>query len=176
MGRSKFQLKAGTRPQLIRPRKGRFTAAKQDRFFETLTATCNVAAACRAAQVSDATAYRHRRESAAFRARWAVAIREAYANLELMLIERSMNGTVKTVTKAGGATETIHEYPNGLALQLLRLHRAAATEAEAEHQEEDIEEVRRRLERRLERLRERLDREEAEQARRAAGESGDGDE
>ena len=168
MAKRDLQLRGGKRPQLIKPRRDRFTAAKQDKFFEVLTATCNVAAACRAAKVSRSTVDRHRQQSAAFRARWAAAVREAYAALELMLIERSMNGTVKTVTKADGSKETIHEYPNALALQLLRLHRATAAEAEAEHEEEDVEEVRRRLDRRLERLRIRLDREEAEDARKAA--------
>jgi hypothetical protein len=152
-----MELRGGKKPQLILRRRGRFTKAKQDRFFATLAATCNVSAACRRARVSLDTVYEHRKKSAAFRARWAAAVAEAYAKLELMMIERMMNGTVKTVTRRDGATETIQEYPNHIAMLLLRLHRGAAAEAEAEHDPQDIEEARERLARRLQRLRRRLD-------------------
>jgi hypothetical protein len=87
-----------------------------------------------------------------------VAVREAVARLEVMLLERAMNGSVKTVTKAGGATETVHEYPNTLALQLLRMHRETAAEAETpdEGGEEEIEAVRRRVLAKLAAVRRRL--------------------
>lgn len=142
--------------RLQRISRPRFTQAKQDRFFETLATTCNVEAAVRAAKVASSTVYRERARSAAFRARWAAALAEGYARLEAMMLERAMNGTVKTVTRADGSTQTMHEYPNAIALTLLRLHREAASAAEIEHEPEDIEEVRRRLARKIERLRARL--------------------
>ena len=152
---------AGGRPQLCRRRRG-LTAARQEKFFATLAATCNVSRACRAAGIGRDCVYNYRRESAAFRARWAEAVRESYARLELMMLERMMNGTVKTRTRADGSVETIHEHPNAIALQLLRLHRQTAAEAETEYEPEDVEEVRKRIADKLERLRAQLDKEKEE--------------
>lgn len=149
----KLELRAGKTLRMRKPKKTDFTAAKQDKFFATLAATCNAAAAARAARISKQTANRHRRKYAAFRARWAEAVREAYANLELMMLKRMMDGTVKTVTKHDGSTETVHEYPNALALQLLRLHRGEAAEAAIEHNPADVDEARERIIRRIARLR-----------------------
>lgn len=147
------------RPLLRKAKRNSFTAAKQDKFFAELAATCNVQAACRKARVSKPTVYRHRRMSASFRARWREAVREAYAALELVMLERAMNGTVKTVTGPDGAVEKrVHEYPNAVALTLLRMHRATVAEADQaeELEPEDVDEVRERLARRIARLRARL--------------------
>jgi hypothetical protein len=157
--KEKLELTGGKVPRLRKATKNSFTPAKQEKFFSTLAATCNIEAACRAARVSSSTISRHRKRGAAFRARMAEAVREAYANLELMTLERMMNGTVRTITKADGSVETMHEYPNALALQLLRLHQKGAAEAQVEHDPQDIEEVRERLARRIERLRKRIERE-----------------
>jgi hypothetical protein len=154
---------SGGRPQLRKaPRRARFTLAKQERFFAALTATCNVAAACRAARISTRCVYHHRIKSAAFRARWAVAIREAYVGLELMMLERAMNGTVKTITRPDGGVQTVHEYPNNVAMLLLKLHRDTASAAEQEHDPEDVDEVRARIAKKIDRLRQRIEREQAQ--------------
>lgn len=157
-----MELRGGRRPQRVKTRRGRFTAEKKDRFFAELAATCNVTAACRRARVHPGTVYEHRGKDAAFRARWAEAVREGYAKLELMLIERAMNGTVKTVTRADGSVDKTHEFPNGVALTLLRLHRETAVEAQVRHDPEEVEEARRRIARKLERLSRQI---EAEQAK-----------
>jgi hypothetical protein len=154
-----LELAGGKVPRLRKPARKAFTKAKQDRFLAALAATCNVSAACRSARVSDTCAYEHRRKNAAFRAGWAEAVREAYGRLELMTLERMMNGTVTTRTRADGSVDKTHEYPNAIALQLLRLHRATAAEAEQVHDAEDIEEVRERLAQRIERLRIRVQKE-----------------
>jgi len=159
---------AGGRPQLCRRRRP-FTAARQEKFFATLAATCNVSRACRAAGIGRDCVYNYRRKSAAVRARWAEAVRESYARLELMMLERMIDGTVKTITRADGSVDTVHEYPNALALQLLRQHRETAAEAELEHEPEDVEEVRQRIADRLERLRAQLDK-----AKAGAAADGDG--
>lgn len=165
MKESRIELRRGPdrRPQLRKaPGGGRsFTLARQDIFFAELAATCNVLAACRKARISPDCVYRHRRKCAAFRARWAEAVREAYARLELMMIERAMNGTVRTRTRADGSVETMHEYPNHIAMQLLRMHRDTAVEAEEVHDSDLIEEVRERLVNRLGRLRRQIEREQA---------------
>jgi hypothetical protein len=145
------------RPQVRKAKPRAFDKTKQDIFFETLAATCNVTRSARRAGVGKFAVYDHRRKSAAFRARWAAAIGEAYANLELTMIERMLNGTVKTVRRADGSVDETREYPNAIALQLLRLHRDTAVEAERDHEPEDVEEVRAQLAERLERLRGRME-------------------
>ena len=162
--------KGGRRQLQRRDKRRSFTKAKQDKFFQVLAATCNVTAAYKAAGVGHHCVYDHRRKYAAFRARWADAVRESYARLELMMVERMLNGTVKTVTRADGSVETIHHYPDWIALQLLRLHRQTAAEAGIEHGPGEIDEARARIADKLERLKARLEREKAEKA---AGE-GDG--
>lgn len=159
-------LAGGERPQLRRRRRG-FTAAKQEIFFTTLAATCNVSLAAEAAGVCKATVYAHRRGSAKFRARWALELREAYAKLELALLDRALNGTVRTVTRADGRTDRIHDYPNAVALTLLRRHQESAAEAGFEPSPADVEELRGRLASKLARLRRRLDAE-------GGGDGGDG--
>ncbi|HEV2568687.1 hypothetical protein [Sphingomonas sp.] len=146
----------GKQPRVAAARASAFCAKKQDRFFAELAATCNVTLSCRRARVASATVYKHKASDAAFRARWAEAIGAAYQNLELMMLDRAMNGTVKTVTKADGSTDRTHEYPNAIALTLLRLHRDNAAEAEPEVSEEDAEEIRARIMRRIGRLRDQM--------------------
>ena len=153
MAATKMALRGGKRPMLRKRESRSFTPAKQKGFLAELAATCNVSAACRKARVSKPTVYEHRRKSAAFRAGWREAVREAYAALELMMLERAMNGTVRTVTGPDGSVvRRIHEYSDSLALTLLRLHRDTIAEAEAELDPEDDEEVRLRLADKLERL------------------------
>lgn len=161
-------LAGGGRPQMKDKKRG-FTAAKREIFFAELAATCNVSASARRAGVCKATVYAHRRACAAIRARWAVAVRESYANLELAMLERALNGSVKTVTRADGSIDKTHEYPNAVALTLLRRHQELAAEAGAEHDPANVGELRARLAGKIERLRKRLDKE-AAQAGRGGGE------
>ena len=123
-------------------------------------------AACEAAGVSDTNVYQRRKVDAAFRAGWLEAIATAYQRLELVLIERALNGTEKIVTKADGREERMREYPNQIALTLLRMHRDTAAEAQTEVPIEDVEEIRKRLLGKLQRLRKR------EEEKAAAGGAG----
>jgi hypothetical protein len=170
MGRRQPELTRAAfgRPQLQKPKAKAFTKDKEDRFLAALAATCNVARSARRARVSKAAVYDRRQKSAAFRARWAAAVSEAYASLELAMLERMMNGTVKTVRRADGSVDETRDYPNAIALQLLRLHRDTAAEADREHDPEEIDEVRQRLAERIERLRQRI---EAETKRGPAGDA-----
>ena len=93
-----------------------------DIFFETLADTCNVALSAKAARFAPSWAYRKRRLDSAFRARWGQAVREGYAKLELVLLERAMSGTPKAVRTRGGDDSIIREYSNTLAIALLRRH------------------------------------------------------
>ncbi len=151
-------LVAGKRPRLVKARRNSWTKAKQEAFLSALGATCNIAAALRKVRMSRGGLDHLRARDAGFRARMREAVREAYSNLELFAIEKMMNGTVRTVTKADGQKETVHEYPLQLAVQLLRLHKDNAPEAEAAPMAEDREEVIERLMRKVAAVRARQER------------------
>ena len=89
---------------------------------------------------------------AAFRQAWGEALAIGYARLELMLLERSLNGSEKIVRHKDGSEERMREYPNQIALALLKLHRDSVVEAETEYREEEIEETRDRILAKLEKL------------------------
>lgn len=130
--------------QVQRERAGTWTKAKRTEFLEQLAATANVRASARAVGMSEPGVYRLRQRSAEFRAAWAVALSEGYAKLELMLLERAMNGTVKPIFQLGKEVGSVTEYSDRLALTLLNAHRATV------HRErvgagEDPEETRRRI-------------------------------
>ena len=150
------RLAGGKQPRVVRTRADSFDAKRQARFLAELAATCNVSLAAKRARVASTTVYTHKARDASFRARWAQAIGSAYQNLELMMLDRAMNGTVKTVTKHDGSVDRTHEYPNAIALTLLRLHKDNAAEAEPEVSEEEVEEARARIMRRIARLRDQM--------------------
>lgn len=122
-------------------------------FLVTLGDTCNVARSARAAGFSASWAYRLRKRDAAFRAGWAEAVREGYAKLELVLLERAMKGTPRPVQRRDGSERIIREYSTQLAVALLKKHADAAAEASYEHGEDDLKEVRDRIIEKLERIR-----------------------
>lgn len=162
--RTELTVVGQSRPQARKQRKFEWTKAKERIFLTTLAETCNVTAAAEAAGMSASGAYLRRKKVAAFRASWAEAIATAYRDLELVLLERALNGTEKIVTKHNGSVERMREYPNQIAMQLLRMHRDTAMEAEYEPSKGEVEELRQRLFDKLERLRKR---EEARGAREA---------
>jgi hypothetical protein len=172
------------RVQKREDRKDGWTEEKKDRFIEVLEATCNISAALRTVAMSASGLARLRERDGAFRARMMEARRRAYVDLEFFALEKIMAGTVKTVTKADGKVETVHEYPLTQALQLLRLHRdvaeghgGSASEEAAEPSEEQRAEVVERLMRKMRKLRERMDAEEAAAAAAAvAPTAGNGEE
>ena len=154
-GAPALQLAGGQRPQMRAARAKGWTRAKEAEFLSALEATCNVTAAAAVAGVSVSASYRRRKSHAAFRIGWHEAIGLAYQRLELALIERALVGTEKIVTRRDGSEERMREYPNAIALTLLRMHRDTAAEAIAEDEPDDMDEVRERLLHKLERLRER---------------------
>ena len=155
-GRRELVLQEGNTARLRDATKRDWTKKKESNFLTVLAETCNVTIACRETGVSVAAVYARRKKNAAFRAAWGEAISVAYRRLELMLLERSFNGTEKVVTRKDGSEERVREYPNGIALQLFKMHKDTAIEAEAEHSSEAVEELREKLRRKLNRLRTRL--------------------
>jgi hypothetical protein len=132
-----------------------WSQAKGREFLSVLAETVNVSEACRQSGISMTKAYRRRKTDAAFRAGWAEAISVGYQRLELVLLERAFVGTEKVVRRRDGSEELMREYSDQLGLQLLKLHRDTAAEAEAEIDADEFEELKERLVRKLQRLKKR---------------------
>lgn len=103
----------------------RWSQEREDMFLEVLAQTANVRSALRVAGFSDSNVYRKRSQSAAFRARWAAALREGFVKLETEMLRRALDGTEKPVFHQGKLVATITEYDNRIGLALLSAHRDA---------------------------------------------------
>jgi hypothetical protein len=155
VGAGELVLVGGKRAQKRKASSRDWSKAKESEFLSVLADTCNVTRAAAEAKVSVSAAYRRRKTDAAFRAAWLDAIAAAYQRLELVLLERVFVGTEKIVRRKDGSEERMIEYPNQLALTLLKMHRDTAVEAVADAPADDMEEIRDRLLEKLERLRKR---------------------
>ena len=151
----------GARPQLRKRAPRDWSREKAAKFLSVLAATCNVSEACRESGVPMTVVYRQRKKDAAFRAGWVDAIAQGYSRLEMILLDRAFNGTEKIVTKKDGSEERMLEYPNHIGLQLLKMHRDTAVEADADMTPQEMSEIRERVIRKLQRLRERDEGQEA---------------
>ena len=152
----KLVLAGRTSPRLRSHRESDITDTQVETFFDTLAETCNVARSAEAAGFSASTAYRRRRTDAAFRRAWAEAVREGYAKLELVLLERAIDGTPKSVPAGRGGDERIvREYSTALAVALLKRHADTAELASYEPPEDELAAIRERILERLDKLRER---------------------
>ena len=158
-------LDGGTRPKLRKVSRQGWTARQRRDFFNGLAATCNVKLAAGQAGVSTSTAYVRRNEDAGFRKAWAASIREGYAKLELMLLERALTGSEKIVRHKDGSEQVMREYSDRLALGLLRMHRDAAADYDEAVSGEEADEARVSIIRKLERLKVQVDGEAAEPRR-----------
>ena len=140
------------KPQM-QPTSGRsWTREKEREFLEVLGETCNVTRACEAVGMSVRGAYKRRAKNAAFRRDWLETISAAYQRLELVLLDRTFNGTEKVIRRHDGTEDRMREYPNRLGLSLLKMHRATATDPSRQIQPQDLEEVRERVIKKLLRL------------------------
>ena len=148
-------LVGGKNSQLRKASGKEWSKAKVAEFLSVLAETCNVTRAAAEAGVSVSAAYRRRKADAGFRNAWLEAIGAAYQRLELVLLERAFVGTEKIVRRKDGSEERMVEYPNQLALTLLKMHRDTAVEANTEFAPSDVEEIRERLIQKLQRLRKR---------------------
>ena len=148
-------LVGGKRPQLRETNGKKWPKATVAEFLSVLAETCNVTRAAAEAGVSVSAAYRRRKADPGFRSAWMEAIGAAYQRLELVLLERAFIGTEKIVRRKDGSEERMVEYPNQLALTLLKMHRDTAVEANTEFAPSDVEEIRERVIQKLQRLRKR---------------------
>ena len=148
-------LVGGKNAQLRRANGRQWSKAKVAGFLSVLAETCNVTRAAAETGVSVSAAYRRRKADAGFRGAWLEAIGSAYQRLELVLLERAFVGTEKIVRRKDGSEERMVEYPNQLALTLLKMHRDTAVEAATDVPPDDVEDIRERLLEKLQRLRKR---------------------
>lgn len=145
------------RMRFRKPSPKAWTRAKERKFLVVLGDTCNVKLASEEAGVSPQRAYDRRKTHAAFRAGWTEAIGIAYARLELILLDRALNGIEKIVKRRDGSEERMVDYSNQVALTLLKMHRDTAVEADTELPSDDIDELRRKISGKLDRLRQQED-------------------
>lgn len=97
----------------------RWTHALKQRFFDHLTATCNVRAAAAAAGVPAKAAYGLRRRDEAFAADWRVAVANALEIIETHLLALALSGEEAIDTGVGGPGAVIDRE---MALRLLARH------------------------------------------------------
>ena len=142
---------SGAGPRVRRAGIRSWSKEKEAAFLSLLAETCNVSLAAAGADLSASAVYERRRRNGGFRAAWATAIANAYHKLELILLDRALNGTEKIV-RVNGRDEKMREYPNQLALALLKMHRDTAVEAEADVPPDEVAAIRARLLGKLERL------------------------
>ena len=143
--------------RLRKPSPKAWTREKEARFLTGLSETCNVKLAAQEAGVSPQHAYVRRKSNAAFRASWLEAIAVAYSRLELILLDRVLNGTERIIQRRDGSEERMVDYSNQVALTLLKMHRETAIEADSELPLEEIEELREKISKKLDRLRQQED-------------------
>ncbi len=108
--------------QVRRLGRRRFTAAKQAKFMAVLAETANVTMAMEAAGVTRAAVYRLRKESDAFATAWKEALAEGIEQLEMMVLERALNGTEKPIGRGEGA-RTTRVFDERMILHLLKAHK-----------------------------------------------------
>ncbi len=152
-GNALVPIDGGKRMQRRAPRGQDVSPEKIETFLVTLGMTCNVSMAARKAGFSSSWAYRLRKRDAGFRASWEEAVREGYAMLELVLLERVIKGTPKRIVERDGSTRTVREYSTALAVALLRRHADTAAQAAYEHDPDEMREVRDRILEKLDRMR-----------------------
>ena len=99
--------------------------------------------------------YKWRGKDASFRAAWDQALAVGYSRLELMLLERALHGVEKVVVARDGTSTVMREYPDRVALTLLRMHRETAAMADESIDGREHDEACERIIAKLGRLKER---------------------
>ena len=126
-------------------------------FATILADTCNVTLAAKAIGRSIGNVYRHRARDATFRKAWDQALATGYSRLELMLLERALHGVEKVVVARNGTTTVMRDYPDRVALTLLRMHRDNAGLSDEAHEGGNHDELCNKIMAKLTRLKARED-------------------
>jgi hypothetical protein len=131
MAISRVRAATGARTVKRRVAKNGWSARRERLFLETLAATSNVSASCKAAKVSDTSVYRRRSTDATFAAAWMAALCEGFARLEMELLHRALSGVPKQTVGGDGRRTTTREFSERLALGLLAHHGKTVAEERA---------------------------------------------
>lgn len=94
---------ADGRPRIQRAGPGRWSAGREQLFFEVMATTANVSAACRAVGVSNTAVYARRERWPGFAARWEAALAAGWRGLDALVLEGA------TVALGGGAVSSALE-------------------------------------------------------------------
>ncbi|MBC2778327.1 hypothetical protein [Parasphingopyxis marina] len=149
------------RAQLRAVRHDGWTEKRREIFLETLAATCNITAAAAEAGKTAKTARDLRKRDPAFRQAWDEAIAIAYERLELVMLDRAINGTQKPIVRGDKEVATMTHYSDAAGLRLLQAHRETALRhRDGDGRACDPEEAFEELKRRLDEMHRRLKREE----------------
>lgn len=102
----------------LRYRHDGFTPGKQRAFLEGLKETGCVEDACRAAGISDTTAYRTRRKLPEFARSWNVALAMAATPVDMIAFERATIGADKVIIREGKVVQ-IERRPSDVILRAI---------------------------------------------------------
>ncbi len=122
-------------PVPLRPRQDGWTPDKQWRFVEALAQTGSMTHAVRAVGMSARSAYRLRDhpDGGAFRAAWDAAMAQAWGKLELVALDRAINGEREIIEHDGGLVVERHRPCSPrLLIHLLTMHERHQAAARAE--------------------------------------------
>lgn len=138
--------------KVVRAGAGRWSAAKEKRFFDELAASANVKRACAAAGVSSNAIYARRMKRPDFRAKWDAVLESGRAAIEMHLIETAKKAFDPEEMDVEGVQPKVSVAE---AIRIVKLHGNKADKQEIEQVEPPAHEVaaiRERLVRKLERL------------------------
>ena len=113
----------GPRAQVRRVRRDGWTPARKAKFVEVLAETANVTLAAENAGVSKISADRLRHKSAPIEQAWQEALKIGIAQLEMMVLERALNGTEKDIPLRNGKVKTVRVFSERMIIHLLKAHK-----------------------------------------------------
>ena len=114
---------AGGKPRLVTIKSAkRWTPTAEGVFLAHLAATSNVKASAAKAGFSTTIVYKRRMRQPAFREAWNEALEQGYARVEMLMVEEAGRPAVEPELDPEAANAPVDKE---LALNLLRLHRAA---------------------------------------------------
>jgi hypothetical protein len=131
-------------------RKRLFSTWSKD-FINHLSATSNVAAAAREADIDTAAAYRAKRTNPEFNRQWRQALCEGYDLLEMELLQRLRAGA----PEGADGKRVLATHDNAIAFRLLVAHRAEAARQRAVRDNQDSEAILLSINAKIEKMRQR---------------------
>lgn len=111
------------KPQIRTRRCTGWTEVKRDAFLEALAESANLKRALAEVEMSPSGLAKLRKREPDFDLRLQAALEEGFARLELAMLERSRFGVAQPIYHGGAKVGERIVYPDGMAMNLLRLHK-----------------------------------------------------